>query len=240
MTGARVPEPGPTCGRNAVTNAFAASGTTETKMYRLGELSDARRKSIGAGLLILGILGLGLGIVWIHWASYPDTILVDGVSTPYTVDFLDWFPRGTVWKGIGYLIVLGTTTMALVGAIFLWVLNQRITWARATVAALITWLALVFFFGMVPSEWLNYAQTDLDWSSQRVAVSIPPFLVLGNTVDISWAVIKDSISMGYHLVMLGAAAGLAIQIQKIKEGRPAGAAPVEKKSPYGRPLVKGS
>jgi hypothetical protein len=208
-------------------------------MYRLGELSDARRRTIGGSLLILGLVGLVLGVIWIHWSSFPQTELVDGVETPVVLDTLNWFPRGTIWKGIGYLIVLGATTMGLVGATLLWVLNQKMTWARATVAALIAWLALVFFFGMVPSEWLNYAQTDLDWSSQRVAVAIPPFLILGNTVEISWAVVKDSISMGYHIVMLVVAAVLALQIQKIKEGRPARAAPVEKTSPYGRPLVKG-
>jgi hypothetical protein len=129
--------------------------------------------------------------------------------------------------------------MALAGATFLWVLNQPITWARATVAALISWIALVFFFGMVPSEWLSYAQTDLNWSAQREALTIPPFLVLGNEVVISWAVVKDSISMGYHLVMLGVAAVFALQVQKIKAGRPPSAAPKEKKSPYGRPLVRG-
>jgi hypothetical protein len=199
-------------------------------MYRLGELSDTRRRTIGGSLLILGLLGVVLGVIWIHWSS---------LSPEQEVGFLNWFPRGTIWKGIGYLIILGATTMALVGATVLWVLNQKMTWARATIAAFIAWIALVFFFGMVPSEWLNYAQTDLDWSSQRVAVSIPPFLVLGNTVELSWAMIKDSISMGYHIVMLGVSAVLALQIQKIKEGRPAAAAPVEKKSPYGRPLVKG-
>lgn len=201
-------------------------------MYRLGELSDSRRRTIGGGLLTLGILGLVLGVVWIHWSSLPQNA---------TVDFLDWWPRGVWWKGVGYLIVLGATTMAIIGGLFLWVLNQKMTWARATVAALIAWVVLVFYFGMVPSEWLNFAQTDLDWSGQRIALVIPPWLVLGNTVEISYSVIKDSISMGYHLVMLGAAALLAIQIQKIKEGRPASAAaPAERKSPYGRPLVKGS
>ena len=190
-------------------------------------------------MLILGLLGLLLGVIWIHWSSFPQTALVDGVETPVVLDTFNWFPRGTIWKGIGYLIVLGAATMALVGATLLWVLNQRMTWARATVAALIAWTALVFYFGMVPSEWLNYAQTDLDWSSQRVAIAIPPFLILGNTVEISWAVIKDSIQMGYSLGMLGFAAVLAIQIQKIKEGRPPSAVSVEKKSPYGRPLVKG-
>jgi hypothetical protein len=192
-------------------------------------------------MLTLGILGLILGVIWIHWSSLPQTEMVDGVEVPVVVDFLNWWPRGIWWKAAGYLIVLGSTTIAIVGALFVWVLNQKMTWARATVAALIAWVTLVFFFGMVPSEWLNFAQTDLDWSGQRVALVIPPALVLGNDVEISFAVLKDSISMGYHIVMLGAAGFLAIQIQKIKEGRPASAAaPAEKKSPYGRPLVKGS
>jgi hypothetical protein len=207
-------------------------------MYRLAELSDSRRKQIGWALLIAGLLGLVLGVIWIHWSSIPRTEVIDGVETEVVVDYLNWFPRGILWKGIGYLIVLGATTMALVGSLFLWVLNQPLTWARATVAAFITWIALVFFFGMVPSEWLNYAQTDLDWSSQRVAVSIPPFLMLGNHVDISWAVVKDLISANYHVVMLVAAAVLALEIQKMRQGRPAEAA-AAKVSPYGRPLVRG-
>lgn len=209
-------------------------------MYRLGELSDSRRRTIGGGLLIAGLLGLVLGFIWIHWSSLQQTQLVNGVETPVVVDYLNWWPRGTLWKGLGYLVILGATTMALVGATFLWVLNEKMTWARAVVAGMIAWLALVFFFGMVPSEWLNFAQTDLDWSSQRVALALPPVLVLGNEVNLSYAVLKDSISMGYHLVMLGVAAVFALQVQKIKEGRPASAAPVEKKSPYGRPLVRGN
>jgi len=209
-------------------------------MYRLGELSDRRRRTIGGGLLIAGLLGLVLGFIWIHWSSLPETEMVNGVEMPVVVDYLNWWPRGTIWKGLGYLVVLGATTMVLLGATFLWVLNQKMTWARATVAAMITFVALVFFFGMVPSEWLNFAQTDLDWSSQRFAVTIPPVLVLGNEINISYAAIKDSIQMVYSLGLLGVAAVLAIQIQKIKEGRPAGAAPVEKKSPYGRPLVRGN
>ena len=208
-------------------------------MYRLGELSESRRKAIGSMLLLLGVLGLVLGVVWIPWSSLPETELIDGVDVAVTVDYLNWCPRGTLWLAIGYLIVLGATTITLIGALFLWVLNQRMTWSRATVAGMITWLALLFFFGMVPSEWLNFAQTELEWSSQRVALVIPPILVLGNTIEISYAVLKDSISMGYHIVMLGVGAVFALQIQKIKEGRPPSAQPSERKSPYGRPLVKG-
>jgi hypothetical protein len=208
-------------------------------MYRFAELSDSRRKQIGWALLLAGLVGLILGVIWIHWSSLPRTEVIDGVETEVVVDYLNWFPRGTLWKGIGYLIVLGATTLFLVGALFLSVLNQQMTWARAAVAGFIAWVALVFYFGMVPSEWLNYAQTDLDWSVQRVAVSIPPALMLGNQVDISWGVIKDAIQMGYSLGLLGVAAVFAIQVQKMREARPADAGRAEKVSPYGRPLVRG-
>jgi hypothetical protein len=59
-------------------------------------------------------------------------------------------------------------------------------------------------------------------------------------VSISYGAIKDSIQAGYSLTLLALAGVLALQIQKMKAGRPASAEPVEKKSPYGRPLVKGS
>ncbi len=209
-------------------------------MYRLAELSDARRRLIGGALLIAGLLGLVLGVIWIHWSSIPQTEVVDGVEVPVVVDYLNWWPRGTWWKALGYLVVLGATTVLLAGAMFSWVLNQKMTWFRSALAAFITFIALVFYFGMVPSEWLNFAQTDLDWSSQRIALTIPSFLVLGNDVSVSFAAVKDAIQMGYSLGLLGFAGFFAIQIQRMKEGRPKGAAPAEKKSPYGRPLVKGS
>jgi hypothetical protein len=84
-------------------------------MYRLAELSDARRRRIGGGLLFLGLAGLVLGVIWIHWSSLPQTETVNGVEVPVVVDYLNWWPRGLLWKGAGYLVVLGATTMALVG-----------------------------------------------------------------------------------------------------------------------------
>lgn len=208
-------------------------------MYRLAELSDKSRKRIGGGLLLAGILGLILGVITIHWGSYPETEIVNGVEVPVVVDYLNWFPRGTFWLGLGYLIVFGAVTLGLVGAAFLWVLNQPMTWTRATIAAMLAWIGLVFYLGMVPSEWLTFAQTRLDWSSQRIAFALPRWLMLNNTVEISYGALRDAIQMGYSLGMLGVAIVLGIQIQKMKEGRPPSAAPVEKVSPYGRHLVRG-
>jgi hypothetical protein len=207
-------------------------------MYRLAELTDIRRRTIGGTLLALGILGLILGVIWIHWSSLSETEVINGETVPVVVDYLNWWPRGPLWKGLGYLIVLGSTTFVLVGVAFRWVLNERLTWARAAFSAILMWFTLVFFFGMVPSEWLSFAQTDLEWGNE-VALVIPPILVLGNTVEISYAILKEAIQMGYSLGMLGVGIVLAIQLQNMKKGRPASAAAVEPKSPYGRPLVKG-
>ena len=62
--------------------------------------------------------------------------------------------------------------------------------------------------------------------------------VLGNQVDISFAVIKDAVSGAYNTIMLGAAIFFAYKIQdwgKPKQVKPG----EEKESVYGRPLVKG-
>jgi hypothetical protein len=208
-------------------------------MYRLAELSDTRRKSIGWGLLGVGLVTLVIAVVWIHYSSFSETHIVDGQEVPLVLDQFDWVPRGWLSKGLAYLASFAASQMLVVGAFFVWVLNQKMTWARALFASFVTWIELVLIFGIVPSEWLNFAQTDLNWSSQRVAVAIPTWLILGNEVNISWAAIKDSISMGYHIVMLVAAAVFTIQLQRMRQGAPPSAEKPEVRSPYGRPLVRG-
>lgn len=190
-------------------------------------------------MLGVGTLMLAVAVWWIHFSSFPQTEVVDGVEVDVVLSSFNWVPRGWVWKSLGYVAAFAASQLMLAGAGLLWVLNQKMTWSRAMFAAFLAWLELLLLFGIVPSEWLNLAQTDLDWSSQRVALTIPPFLMLGNEVDISWAVVKDLISTGWHLVMIPAVAIFALQVQRMYDGRPASAEKPESKSPYGRTLVKG-
>lgn len=190
-------------------------------------------------MLGFGTLLLILAVWWIHFSSFSETELVDGVEVPVVLTAFDWVPRGWFWKGLGYLAAFAASQLMLAGAGFLFILNQRLTWSRALFGAFLAWMELLLLFGIVPSEWLNLAQTDLDWSSQRIAFAIPSFLVLGNEVEISWGVVKDLISTGWHLVMIPAVALFALEVQKMYDGRPASAEEPEKRSPYGRPLVKG-
>jgi hypothetical protein len=208
-------------------------------MYRLAELSDGRRKSIGWAMLGFGTILLAVAVWWIHFSSFPITEMVDGVEVPVVLSSFNWVPRGWIWKGLGYLAAFGASQMMLAGAAFVFLLNQKLTWSRALFGAFLAWIELVLLFGIVPSEWLNLAQTDLDWSTQRIAFTIPPWMVLGNQLDISWAVFKDTISTVWHLVMIPAVAIFALEVQRMYDGRPASAEKPEKQSPYGRPLVKG-
>ncbi len=70
----------------------------------------------------------------------------------------------------------------LFGAAMIWVANQPLTWARTAFGAFFAWIEFVLLFGVVPSEWLNLSQGPLGWTSQNIAFTIPPWLVLGNEV----------------------------------------------------------
>lgn len=201
-------------------------------MHRLAEFTAEQRSRIGWALLVLGTGALAVGVVVVHWAQFPEDEVVA---------VLDFMPRGWLPKAIGYLIALAGSQMMLAGAVFAWVLGRPMTWMMAAFVSFLAWIELVIVFAIVPSEWLNLAQTDLDWSPQRVAFTIPPFLILGNQIDISFAALKDIISGTYNLVMLGAAAVFAWKVQELGKPRPAAAtAEAEPRlSPYGRPLVKG-
>lgn len=210
-------------------------------MYRLAELTHTQRLRIGTTLLLLGTVLMGVAVIWIHFAHLPEREFVDGQFLPLVVEpaFFNRIPRGWLPKGLGYLVAFGASQMMIVGGLFLWVINKPMTWARATIAATLTWLEFVILFGIVPSEWLNLSQTDLDWSPQRIAFTIPSWLILGNDVDISLAAIKDAISAGYNTTLLAVAPVVAVMMQKAKEGRPAKPAAEPPKSPYGRTLKRG-
>ena len=205
-------------------------------MYRLGELSDDRRRRIGGLLLVAGTVLMIVAVAIVHEFGRPADGLagspIAGLLQAVPVDSLKYF------KALGYLIAFAASQMMIGGAALLWLLNQPMTWARATFASFLAWMELVMIFGIVPSEWLNFSQTDLEWSFQDVLFQVPPFLVLGNEVEITTGAIKDAISGGYNVTMLALAGVFAYQLQKIKEGRPASAREADTQvSPYGSPLV---
>lgn len=207
-------------------------------MYRLGEMTDRQRIRIGSALLVIGTLLMVVAVVLVHIYGRP----AEQVPTvePFTSMFTQIPTEAHKWfKGIGYLLVFASSQLMLGGTAMIWILNQRMTWARAAFAAFITWIEMVVIFGIAPSEWLNFSQTDLDWSFQRAWFVIPPFLVLGNEVTFSYGALKDAVSGTYNLIMLVVGGVFAWQVQSIGKPRPASSAKAAPMSPYGRPLVRG-
>lgn len=208
-------------------------------MIRLGDLSEQQRARYGWGMMVVGAVLTVIAVLLVHYANFPETVFVDGVEEPLVLGEFNWVPRGWFPKAIGYLLAFGASQLLIGGACIAFLLGRPMTWARAAFASFLAWMELVMIFGIVPSEWLNLSQTDLNWSNQRTALVVPPWLMLGNEVNISWAVLKDSISMGYNLTMLVLGGVFAYKFHDIIGGRPAAAKKPEKLSPYGRPLVRG-
>ncbi len=137
---------------------------------------------------------------------------------------------------LGHVIGFVGSQLMVVGALFLWFVGRKLTWARATFGAFIAWIQLVIYFGIVPSEWLNLTQGPLEFTDQRIAFTIPRWLVLGNEVDVSLAAIKDAVSGTYNVIMLGVAIVFAYKVQDWGKRQPEAK---QKQSVYGRPIVKG-
>jgi hypothetical protein len=185
-----------------------------------------------------GLILLTAAVIWVHFSQFTKTVVVDGQTVPLVLDQFNWIPRGWQWKALGFIAVFVASQLVLTGAVFVFVLGQKMTWARAAFTAWIVWIEFVFMFGMVPSEWLNLSQTDLDWSPQKIFVTLPRWLMLGNDVSISYAALKDIVSAGYITTMLVVVAIFAYRIQDLGKPPKPVAKPVQV-SPYGRPLVRG-
>ena len=137
---------------------------------RLSRLDESQRLRLGWISLLLGIPAIVVGVLIARFALlHPKSIGVFRVH-----------PRGWPSFTAGQIIAFGGSQFMLFGAAMIWVANQPLTGAPHSFGAFIAWIEFVLLFGVVPSEWLNLSQGPLGWTSQNIAFTIPPWLVLGN------------------------------------------------------------
>lgn len=135
--------------------------------------------------------------------------------------------------------------LALYGAIF-WVGSKRevdatITWGEAMVAATFAFFLMFWFYGVIPHEWLSWADNELGWRSDKF-LNGPGDIFKSTAVGghlpltLTYLVVRDIIASTIYVV------GLGMQIFAWswwnKRGQPKDA--VVPTSRYGRPLVKTS
>ena len=136
-------------------------------------MTNGKKLVVGLTAIVLGIVVAIAASMFVHAAEAPAT---DAVGN----ELYSLVPRGWVPATLGQLVAIGGIFMILGGATFGFVYGRPLTWARAAIGAwLFTAMALVVF-AVIPNQWVALAQASLEWTPQKILVTIPPALVLGN------------------------------------------------------------
>ncbi len=137
-------------------------------------------------------------------------------------------------------LVLSTVLLVLGTAAVLAYARRRppgkgVTWGEAMVAAVFVYLLMGLAYGIVPHQWLTFADNELGWRSDKIVYG--PGNVLSNIpFTISYQVIRDIIAAGIYIVFLGG----QIALWAIWQGRGKAKQRELATSSFGRPLVKGA
>ena len=204
-------------------------------------MTEQQRKRLGQAGVVAGLALFVAGVLAAHFTGLPDTDSLGRELYP-GIPRCAWFEDagGACWviPTLSQLVALVGSQLLVAGILVGWVLGRPLTWARATVAAMLTTLEAIVLFGIVPNQWLSLTQGTFEWTSQKVAFTLPKWLLLNNEVSVSYGAIKDIVSGTYSAGLLGAILIGAYQLQerakRAKQPQP------QKLSGYGRPLVKGS
>lgn len=181
----------------------------------------------GAGLVVVGIVVTIVASIAVHMAEAPP-------FNSFGEEIYGGFPRGWVVVLGAQTVAVGGAVMALVGLTLIFVYKQTLTWARAMIGALIFTGLMFVIFAIIPNQMLTLFQSTLEWTPQKIVVTVPSYLVLNNDLSISYAALKDMIVAGYVTTAL-----LVIPVIMYKwQGRAekAAAPKPDPVSNYGRPM----
>ncbi len=141
--------------------------------------------------------------------------------------------------------LMEATALTLIGLVVVFLMMRRprseqpATWAMAMAGAVGAFAIFLLCYGVVPSEWLNFANSYLKWSSDKFIVKHNQFGTNLPTFDIPYSALKDAIAAGIYIVFFGLNIALWIMWQKRPTATAAGAEPGTKvigTSRFGRPL----
>jgi hypothetical protein len=134
--------------------------------------------------------------------------------------------------------VVSLVALVLSVAVVLVVARRRpvgapVTWGEAMVASTYAFFVMFLAYGIVPHQWLAWADNELNWRADKILFG-PGDLFDKLPFTMTYQVIRDLIAAGIYVVFLGAQMFLWSMWQARGKTKPA-ELPV---SSYGRPLVK--
>jgi hypothetical protein len=179
------------------------------------------------------VLGLLTSVAGFMFAHFTGLDALDNVGR----EIYPSIPRGWAWELAGQVVSLGGVLLAMAGLTLAFLYRRPLTWARASLGALLFTGLMMILYGIVPNEWLNLAQGPWEWTSAKVAFTIPSWLVLNNQIDVSFEAVKDIVLQGYIGAVTVGTIVVMYQWQERAKKRAAGPPP-KPVSVYGRPVTK--
>jgi hypothetical protein len=187
-------------------------------------------------LKILGILVLG-GFLFTLFVGVP---VVVGIVLGYPVR-LEFFVSLFIFiAGIALVFAVGRRRPP----------GTPLTWGEALIGATFVFGLMLVGYGVVPNEWLKWADNQLLWRPDRIWFAIstkwPVFFTGANAateaaagrgrIIVSFQALRDIIAATIYIVILASQVWLWVAFQK--RGRKPVSEEVARTSTFGRPVVK--
>lgn len=158
-------------------------------------MSERKHLITGIALVAIGLIVAIAGSVLVHMTEAPEFDDLGRALYPNV-------PRGWQLATISQMIALGGVLTAMAGITFGWIWQRPLTWARAMLGALLFTGLMFIIFAIIPNQYLTLTQSTLEWTGQKVFITVPGFVTLNNTVSVSYAALKDMIAAGYVTTMV--------------------------------------
>ena len=151
------------------------------------------------------------------------------------------------------MVALVVSILILVAGIAISVLIGRrrpigtpLTWGEAFVAGTFVFALMLLAYGVIPHQWLEYADNEMLWRADKLLLAVSSDGVVfgqeaktaGGTgrVIINYQAIRDIVAAGFYIVFL--AAQIILWSKWQKRGRVTEGSPKEVTSRFGRPVLK--
>ena len=125
-------------------------------------------------------------------------------------------------------------------------IGTPVTWGEAFVAGTFVFALMLLAYGVIPHQWLEYADSELLWRSDKLLLALSSEgVTMGQDaktatgtgrVIINYQAIRDIIASGFYIVFLGLQILLWSKWQK--RGRVTETSAGEVTSRFGRPVLK--
>lgn len=190
-------------------------------------MNERQHIIVGVGLIVVGFIIMLVGSVVVHTALAPE-------FDAFGQEVFPGAPRGWQIVLVAQIVAVTGVLISMAGATYGFIWQRRLTWARAMFGSLLFAGLMFILFAIIPNEFFTLTQATLEWTPQKILVTIPRAVVLNNEIAISYAALKDMIAAGYVTTLL-----ILIPVLMVKWQERAKKEPTEKPAPvsdYGRPL----